>query len=495
MEQQLAAIKENKNIRENLSELRKQVKEPGQQKRLRGLLEEERGLLPMLLRHEDPKVRKNAALLIGGLQAEELLLELYRAYEQEQTLFVRSAYLKAMQQLDASELLEELNQRLIKMRGLQVAEEEQKHYREEITLLQQLLSQYKIRKKHEFTGNGECLDVVLMTNRSHREVTAQQIPGGKVTLVPLGVQAQGVQIRKLLKIRTYQELLFRLKALTVEGDPKKAADMLASSGLWELLEKTHKRADAFYFRITILGGMSLEDRSDFIKKCSFELERHMRQRLLNDPSEYEVEIRLLEKRDGTFLPLVKLHTMKDRRFSYRKHSLPVSIKPSGAALVAALAKPYLKEGAQVLDPFCGVGTMLIERDYVCRARTMYGVDQFGEAIKKARENTDLAKKEIYYINRDFFDFTHEYLFDEIMTNMPTRGKRTKEEQELFYQRFFEKGKEVLRPGGIMVLHSDEKGYIRKQLRLQEGWKLLDEYDLGEKSGFGVYIISNGRVKP
>ena len=30
-------------------------------------------------------------------------------------------------------------------------------------------------------------------------------------------------------------------------------------------------------------------------------------------------------------------------------------------MIVALAEPYLKENAQILDPFCGVGTMLIER--------------------------------------------------------------------------------------------------------------------------------------
>lgn len=214
----------------------------------------------------------------------------------------------------------------------------------------------------------------------------------------------------------------------------------------------------------------------------------MGKRLRNDPSDYEIEIRLMERRDGTFLPLVKLHTLKDTRFSYRKYSLPVSIKPSGAALVAALASPWMKKGGQVLDPFCGVGTMLIERDKAKEAGPMYGIDTFGEAIKGARENTYLAGKEINYIHRDFFDFTHGYLFDEIITNMPVRGKRTKEEQEAFYRNFFRKAKEVLKPNGIMVLHSNEKGYIRKEIRLQEAWKLINEYNLDEKEGISVYII-------
>ena len=92
--------------------------------------------------------------------------------------------------------------------------------------------------------------------------------------------------------------------------------------------------------------------------------------------------------------------------------------------------------AQIMDPFCGVGTMLIERNKLVPAREMYGIDLFGEAIAKARENTQNAGGRIWYINRDFFDFTHDYKFDEIITDMPPRGKKTKEEQDAFYARFF-----------------------------------------------------------
>ncbi len=51
--------------------------------------------------------------------------------------------------------------------------------------------------------------------------------------------------------------------------------------------------------------------------------------------------------------------------------------------ITQLAKDYLKEEAQVLDPFCGVGTMLIERNQVKKAKVMYGVDLYGEAIDGA----------------------------------------------------------------------------------------------------------------
>lgn len=59
------------------------------------------------------------------------------------------------------------------------------------------------------------------------------------------------------------------------------------------------------------------------------------------------------------------------------------------------------------------------------------------------------------------DFKHKYLFDEIITNLPVRGKKTKEEQDLFYKRFFDKSEEILAPGGVMILYSNENGFIKK----------------------------------
>lgn len=79
--------------------------------------------------------------------------------------------------------------------------------------------------------------------------------------------------------------------------------------------------------------------------------------------------------------------------------------------------------------------MLIERDIRVPAREKYGIDIFGEAIREPGECIICGEK-INFINRDYFDFTHAYLFDEIITNMPVRGRKSKEETDTFYGRFF-----------------------------------------------------------
>ena len=506
MEKLIEAILQNRDIRVNLIEIRQRMKQPGEREVFLRLLSdtpELSGALRGLLADEDPKVRKNAAQIIGEANAGESLQALYEAYCQEETLFIRGDYLKAMGQMDYRPLLGKLKERLEEMKDQEVPQEELKHYREEMTQLQKLLLKMQPGKKHVFTGMEGRYDVLLTCNRNFREVTARQVNGdGEVSL---GVRVRRADLRQIFRVRTFRELLFVLNVTGIGPEPEEAARALAGSNLLSLLVRGHDPKkendpvqgrsqeksvpmDPFRFRITVIGKMPLDKRSSFIRKCSFALEQASGRKLLNSASDYEVELRLMERKDGTFLPLLKLHTLKDPRFSYRRESIAASIHPSDAALIAALTRPYLIEDVQVLDPFCGVGTMLVERDIARRAKGLFGVDIFGEAIEKARENAKLAEKEIHYVNRDFFDFTHKGLFDEVFTNMPIRGKKTREEQDAFYQSFFEKAEDVLKPGGIMVLYSNEKGFIKKQLRLREEWKLVNEFCLNEKEDFSVYVI-------
>ena len=73
-------------------------------------------------------------------------------------------------------------------------------------------------------------------------------------------------------------------------------------------------------------------------------------KLANSTTDYEIEIRLIEAKDGSFVPFLKLYSMKMKRFAYRKNAIAMSIHPATAAMLMYLAKPYLKENAQILDP-------------------------------------------------------------------------------------------------------------------------------------------------
>lgn len=487
-------LKDNKNTRENLSRLRSEIKDPAAKKKLLELVGDG-GLLVAFLTNDEPKVRKNAALLLGDLEVQQAAAALLKAYQEETTLFVKSAYLTALSKLDVTEYRTFLKERLEELTGTEPATDEKKHVDAQIRELEQILTALEGISRHTFTELKEEHEILLTASRELREVTLGEtaaVPSSvrrKAALHPLGVLVRTRELLPFAGLRTYRELLFLIHtAQHVEKEPKAAAAAIWNSDMPGLLLECHKEHTPFYFRLELRGRMELDKKSHFAKRFAAELERLSGRTLLNSTRDYEVEIRLVETKEGYFVPFLRLLTVPVKRFSYRRNAISASIHPASAAMLAELAKPWLKEDAQILDPFCGVGTMLIERDIKVPAREKYGIDIFGDAIRMARENAAAAGEAINFINRDYFDFQHRYKFDEIITNFPVRGRKTKEETDAFYAAFFEKSKSILTPEGMIVLYSNEEGFVKKQLRLHPEYRLIREFCVREKEHFFLFVI-------
>ena len=148
----LDKIERDEDVRKNLIELRKLLKtEPGsaawQRDRQRCL-----SLMLKLLKHEDAKVRKNAALILGEMGCQDALDALFYAYECEEKLFVKSAYLTAMSQLDYRTYLNAFRERMEELMQMEMTPENQKHLNEELKLLRDMLLIVEKPVKHTFTG-------------------------------------------------------------------------------------------------------------------------------------------------------------------------------------------------------------------------------------------------------------------------------------------------------------------------------------------------------
>lgn len=489
LERILTELKEKVNSRSNLSSLRQQMKEESNKQKLLQSLEEYKPVFQVFLKDEDAKTRKNAALLLGDLKCQDAVEPLCQAYEEEETLFVKASYLQALGNLDVRDKLPMLKAKLEQLLSATVTEENKKHIEEEIRELRKIVIQYEGIKHHTADIKGKKLSVILLTNRTQRETVRRMITCGEAKVHPLGVWVDTDDLPSVIKVRTFRDMLFPLK---MEGflpnDPIEAAKQVWESDILGLLDYIHKEKGEYYFRIECKSAMELEERSGFTKKLATELETLSKGQLINSTSDYEVELRLIANKEGGYFPALKLGTVKKRRFTYRKNAIAASIHPSTAALIMELAKDYLKEDAQIIDPFCGVGTMLIERTKKVHAREMYGVDIFGDAIKYARENTQLAGLRINYIHRDFRDFKHNYLFEEIITNMPVRGKKTKQEMDHFYGEFFDKAQTILTKDAVVVMYTNELGFVKKQLRLHKEFELVQETCMQPKTEFYLLIM-------
>ena len=447
------------------------------------LLKEHDDLLISFLASEDAKTRKNAALLIGDLQISHLADDLFKAYESENTRFVKSSYLTALLQLDIPQLVPKLVDKKKLLEQTEITEENRKHVDEELREINKILIKYNGIKQHTPILEGVRAELLLTTNKLHREIVRRQLPVKETKLHPLGVIVKTANIRLIMKVRTYRQMYFMINTEgLLSGDEREMASQLWKSDMYDILRRMHREPGPFYYRIESSAD------GEFQSRLSAALDRLSGGKLINSANNYEIVIKLIQTRDGSYFPCLRLCSVKDDRFTYRKNVLSTSIHPSTAALLVELAKPYLKENAQIMDPFCGVGTMLIERKLAVPAREIYATDIYGDAIEMGRENARIAKTGINFIHRDFFDFKHDYKFDELITDMPVRGKQTRSEMELFYERFFDKAKQILAEGGIIVMYSNEIGFVKKQIRLRPEYKLLQETCILDKKGFYLFVI-------
>jgi len=490
-------IIKNQEVRQTLSSIRKDIKDSSQRNELMRLVKGEEEILIALLDAEDAKTRKNAALLMGDIGEQKFLAPIYTAYETEKQRFVKSSYLAAIGKFDYSAYAESLKERLSSLQQIEMTTENQKHIMEELHELSNLIVHSEGTHKHTFTGWNESYEIVLITNRKYADLVKEQLmelaPESKTRVFGAGIQACVKNLNWIKELRTYQEILFVVKGMkTCSLEPVGVAAMISRSGLLDFLSKGHGGARPYYFRVELKSKRNLNEKSKFVKRLSGQLVKQSDGVLINTTDNYEFELRVIENKEGNCNVLVKLFTIKDMRFSYRKEVIPASIKPVNAALCTALAKDYMKEDAQVLDPFCGVGSMLIERHKAVRANTTYGIDIQEEAIVKARKNTEAAGQIIHYINRDFFRFQHEYLFDEVITDMPFPiGRVTEDEVLELYQRFFMMVPRHLKEDAVLILYSHNGDFV-KQLAPGHGFRIVNEFEVSRREGIYVFILKEER---
>lgn len=445
-----------------------------------------------LLKNEDPKIRKNSAIILGILGIQDAAAPLYEGYKNDEIKYNKGAYLEALRKLDFSAFKDELKARYEELKSTKINEEDKKHILEEMKQLKAIFGSGKI----EFTGFDLVNECVLLTNRNFKQVTADSLGNIPHKEFTAGVICKTKNLKKVLPIRTYEEILFipdNIKA--VDMDYKQAASQLVEGGIREYIFErvgivnSDTKDYVVKFRIDLRGSEELAE-NGFSKKISGELEVLTNWALTNSTTDYDVEIRLVQNSSGKLNVLVRFSLLKDVRFSYRKEKIASTLKPYLAATLMKLASPYFIRNAAVLDPFCGVGTLLAEREIACSARLYYGIDIFGEAIEKAKINLRLAgvTRKTELINKDFFEFEHEYKFDEVITDMPfVTEKKTEKDIEKIYKNFFETIPAFLEKDATLVLYTRNEEFLKKYADLN-GFNVLAVFEISKVEGSYLYIL-------
>ena len=455
----------------------------------------EYGVFTALLDDEDPKIRKNAVQILGLLGNSAAFDDIYKAYLKEETNYNKSAYIKAMSALDYLPHIEELTQLYNALKNEEVTEDNRKHRIEELHAFSLMLLEQL--PDHSFTGHELVNEFVLLTNRNFKGITVKElgrIPHKEFTA---GVMVKTKQLDYVLNnVRTYSELLFKPDDITdVSAQPEEAARELIAAGLTDYIQARISSSDSpIAFRVDY-KTQDIKKKSDFEHRISSELEYLSKWQLINSTGSYELELRFIDSAAGRPIVLLRFCMLKDRRFDYRRMTLPVSMKPSLAALLMQLGHDYFKDNAAVCDPFCGCGTMLVERDRLMSTRIMYGIDIFQDAIKAAAVNIQAAglKSKTELVTRDFFDFRHDYRFDEIVTDMPfVTGQKASADIEAIYRKFFNKLPSVMEEEGHLFIYSRNRSLLRKYA-LEAHVRIIAEYEISKVEGSYFYILQYNKA--
>lgn len=456
--------------------------------------------LKNFLRHPDPKVRKNVCGIIGEIGDSEYLEALYSAYNSEEQLFVKSSYILAIGNcggVSDSERLTKILESLIEEEKVSQNNSEstkdEKHTNEEKLALSRAIAKLSPRVRHEFTGLKNPVSMILTTMNDRFQVTLADLEEKSIkgNLVTEGIHIKEKDIKKVYSCRTFYELLFPIDTCNnLELNYKAIAAAIVKADIVSFLNQCHagEGNTPFWYRIEFKTTDNRE-RSEFVKNLSRELDEVSGGNLKNSPSSYEVELRIVEKNNLCSV-FIKLYTLKDNRFSYREKDVPASINPVTAAIVMKSIAKWLKPNAKVIDPFCGSGTMLIERAKVKEYRSLTGVDIFNSAITAATTNSKLANVKVQLVSRDILEYSPMDPFDEMISNMPFESKAgVRDFSTKLYSEFVNKIPSVIRPGGMAFLYTVEKNLLKENLIGNEYLEVIDTIKI-ESGGLtpNVFVI-------
>lgn len=426
-------------------------------------LDSAEAVIQSLLKDADAKTRKNAAILLGTLGQRGYVPALIDALNAESQLYVRPSIILALGSIGGSEARKAI-QSLPRPDGTGV------HQKAEADAIDKALSRLAPEERRIFTGFYCARDVILipvsgMVNILYREALENGIMLEKNQAHAL---TRTHDYDSLFKVRSFYEALLPF-GHAVPFTPEHVANAVSSFGLFKELTSMHEGTGAFALRIEIKSAEPV-DRGAFAK-AFFPLLNP--QEFYNSPSSYDIELRILVKNAAARL-FVKLYTHDDDRFSYRLDSVPASIHPAAAAAALRIVRHRMGANSSVLDPFCGSGTMLVERAKITTAKALHGIDISPEACEIARGNIQAAGLEAKIYNRSALGFDAGAGYNEIYSNMPF-GNRvgTHHSNEKLYEKFFKELPSMLKSGGFALLITNEKALLKSSAS-RAGIKIASE---------------------
>lgn len=441
--------------------------------------------LLILLNSEDSKVRKNTYIMLGNIVDAGYEKFLIEALGKETVNFCLSSIVLSLGNYKISNLNEIL---MNKKQSLKIEYEngeiEQVHYKDIVKNIDKVLLKNTEVLKHRFIGFQENRNVYLTIMPALRNASMNEIKSKykNAHFVNDGIVISTIDYEEVFKCRTfYEALLCDNNNFNVEKN--KVSSYIVNSLKSGFISSMHTKEENYYYRIEIKSQMNKQNKLKLIESIKKEIDKELNNTYINNPSNYEFEIRL-EEIDNKFNIFYKLYTVKDNRYDYRVTDLPASINPTTASIIMSEIKGYLKENSDVLDAFCGTSTMLIERSKIKKYNSLTGIDISEQAVEYSKINANNVPVMINLLCEDITKY-NGLEFDEIISNMPFGNRVSNHElNETLYKKFISKLHLMLKDGGYAFLLTSEISLMKHLISDNKKLKLVNN----------IYVESGG-LKP
>ena len=440
----------------------------------------------ILLNSEDSKVRKNTYIMLGNLNESDFSKFLIEALDKETVNFCVSSIILALGNYKIENINDILKNKLSEIENkFNNKEIEKAHYDEIKNSIEKVLLKNIEFNKHEFIGFSDKRDVLLTIMPALRNASMNEIRTKfkDARFSDDGILVSTCDYNGLFDLRTfYEAMLCNKQGTNLTKD--KLAHYIVNVLKNGFISSCHKESDGpFYYRVEVKSTMNKQRKLELINSIKEGIDSSLNGSYINNPSLYEFEIRIIEKEDK-YNVYFKLYTVEDKRYSYRVTDLPASINPTTAAILMQEIKGYLRDDAEVMDAFCGTSTMLIERSFVKKYKSLTGIDISDQAVEYSKINANNVPLKIELICENILKY-EGLEFDEIISNMPFGNRVSNHELNItLYKRFIAKLDAMLKYNGMAFLLTSEIGLMKELIAKNKKLKLVKN----------IYVESGG-LKP
>lgn len=395
-----------------------------------------------------PKVRKNAYRLMGALGNKTDGGCLKRALEKEDTFFAVPSLLLALGNLGEEEAIRSY------VPPVSTEEAMDKHVAEIVLARQKALQTFEKEARPPLSRLSAPREVLCYAPEGFAFCLLSELRG-------LGFEVE--EAGAAVKVTTDRmDLIYQADCLTEALIPIAKEVPLDPQAVAQAVKDMPKEP----YRIELRGYV--RDRRKMIRLLSQSLGGD------NNPAAYDWELRVDCHMDTADL-YWKLCNVEDNRYPWRKRAIPASMHPALAACVSRYAMGLGKVGKpRVLDPFCGSGSLLFEREKWSPCKALIGVDKSGSAVEAARENARAGESKASFVTKDILRFESREGFDLILTNMPF-GNRvgSHEDNKTLYRRFVSRLPYLLTEKGTAVLYTMEYKLLESCLKGVKGLQVRE----------------------